>query len=237
MISSSPPARRTHGLAQDVFDFLVEQIRSGALRPGDRLPTEVSLMQSQGVSRTVVREALQRLQASGLVETRHGIGSFVLQSPAPALDFRSPVAKTQRDVVAILELRICIETESAGLAAQRATRQDLADIKRALDAIDLHARAGDDAAPYDFQFHLQIARATDNPYFVDVLSHLDPAIAPRARLDPASYMSRVNSEHINIYEAIARRDPEGARAAMRTHLSNSRERLKQAWRVGQGDAI
>ncbi|NML31927.1 FadR/GntR family transcriptional regulator [Paraburkholderia antibiotica] len=229
-MNSPLPARRTRRRAENVFDWLSEQISTGALKPGDQLPTEFELMRTQEVSRAVAREAVQRLRMSGLIETRQGMGSYVIDAgtPAPSVGLTTASARTRRDVLAILELRICIETESAGLAAQRASRQDLAAIKAALDELEAHASAGIDAAPYDFQFHIQIARSTGNPFFVDVLSQLDPSFAPRPRLDPTSYATRVNSEHANIYEAISRGDVDGARAAMYMHLSNSRARLRSA---------
>ncbi|WP_233857989.1 FadR/GntR family transcriptional regulator [Paraburkholderia sp. HD33-4] len=229
-MNSPLPVRRTRRRAENVYDWLSEQIRTGALKPGDQLPTEFDLMRTQEVSRAVAREAVQRLRMSGQIETRQGMGSYVLDAgaPSPTVELSGATARTRRDVLAILELRICIETESAGLAAQRASRQDLVAIKAALDDLDAHAGAGVDAAPYDFQFHIQIARATGNPFFVDVLSQLDPSFAPRPRLDPSSYSSRVNSEHLNIYEAISRGDVDGARAAMHMHLSNSRARLRSA---------
>ena len=95
--------------------------------------------------------------------------------------------------------------------------------------------AGDTVAP-DFRFHLQIAQATGNPYFADIMSHLGTTIIPRTRINAPSathdrrgeYLSRVNREHEEIYAAIARRDAESARAAMRIHLTNSRERLRLA---------
>ena len=77
-----PLRRRGRTLAEEVVQALSEEIRQGQLKPGDKLPTESEVMASFGVSRTVVREALSRLQASGLVETRHGIGTFVLERPA-----------------------------------------------------------------------------------------------------------------------------------------------------------
>lgn len=229
-MNSLPPPRRTRRRAENVFDLLSEQIRKGMLRPGDQLPTEFELMRTQEVSRAVAREAVQRLRMSGLIETRQGMGSYVLEAgvSSPAFELTPAAARTRRDVLAILELRICIETESAGLAAQRATRQDLEEIKLALDKLEASANEGIDAAPYDFQFHIQIARATGNAFFVDVLSQLDPSFAPRPHLDPATYAMRVSGEHRNIYEAISRGDVDGARAAMHMHLSNSRARLRSA---------
>ena len=96
----------------------------------------------------------------------------------------------------------------------------------------------------DFRFHLQIAQATGNPYFADIMSHLGTTIIPRTRITAirnhdrrGEYLSRVNREHEEIYAAIARRDPESARAAMRIHLTNSRERLRIAQEAAKaGDA-
>ncbi|MEA3110444.1 MAG: GntR family transcriptional regulator, transcriptional repressor for pyruvate dehydrogenase complex, partial [Caballeronia sp.] len=77
-LTSVVTPRRARNLAESVFDYVIEQIESAALKPGDKLPTEAKLMLTLGVSRTVVREGISRLQANEVIETRHGIGSFVL---------------------------------------------------------------------------------------------------------------------------------------------------------------
>ncbi|MEX3613181.1 MAG: FadR/GntR family transcriptional regulator [Burkholderia gladioli] len=232
-----PPRRRARSLAQDVVDALTSQIENGTLRPGDKLPTETEVMANQGVSRTVVREAISRMQASGLIETRHGIGSFVLAPERRrALGIDPATITTLRDVLAVLELRISLESECASLAAQRANEADLGALRRALDAIAQSASSGRDTGQLDFHFHLQIAQATGNRYFADIMTQLGTSIIPRARVNSARfagddlehYVGRLNHEHEAIFETIARRDPEAARAAMRTHLTNSRERLRRA---------
>ena len=235
-VQAVPPRRRARGLANGLVDDLGDKIRSQVLRPGDKLPTESAIMQAYGVSRTVVREALSKLQAGGLVETHHGVGTFVLQPRAAGM-FRldaSDIA-TSVDVIAVLELRISLETESAGLAAQRRTEEQLLGMRQALDEFERNVReAGDTVAP-DFRFHLMIAQATGNPYFADIMTHLGTTIIPRTRIAAirkfdarGEYLQRVNREHEEIYAAIARRDPDSARAAMRIHLTNSRERLRVA---------
>ena len=85
-------------------------------------------------------------------------------------------------------------------AAQRATPQEIDALRSALLAIETLAKAGQDAAAADFAFHMQIARATRNAYLVRVLEQLDPATLLRARLDPGRYLSRVNSEHNDVFE-------------------------------------
>jgi len=234
------PRQRSRGLAHGLVEDLGEKIRSQALRPGDKLPTESAIMQAYGVSRTVVREALSKLQAAGLVETLHGVGTFVLQ-PRPGGVFRLAPGELAAsvDVLAVLELRISLETESAGLAASRRTDEQLAAMRQALDDFEHNVKVSGDTVAPDFRFHLQIAEATGNPYFADIMRHLGTTLIPRTRIsairrqEGGAYLSRVNREHEEIYAAIARRDPESARAAMRIHLTNSRERLRMAREAAQ----
>lgn len=231
------PHRRARSLAHGLVDALGERIRSGRYPAGDRLPTESALVEEFGVSRTVVREAISRLQASGLVETRHGIGTFVLGlGDASVFQVKPEELGTLQDVIAVLELRIAIETEAAALAAARRTPEQLARMREALGAFEAAIDAGRDAVGPDFAFHQEIARATHNPRFEDLLGALGSGAIPRARLagDAAAaeahraYLRRVNVEHASILEAIESGDADAARAAMRTHLANSRERRRRA---------
>ncbi len=227
---------RTLGLA--LVEALGERIREGRLATGDKLPTESEIMAEFGVSRTVVREAISKLQASGLVETRHGVGTFVL-GLAEGNGFRIAPEQfaTLHDVISVLELRIGVETEAAALAAARRTADNLAAMRRALDAMTQAVEAGRDAVAADFQFHSEIARATQNDHFAQLMATLGALIIPRARLDAGSpdidrerqaYLRRVNAEHESILDAITAQDADAARAAMRTHLANSRERRRRA---------
>ena len=231
------PRRQRRSLAYGLIETLGDRIRDGRLASGDKLPAEAAIMEEFGVSRTVVREALSQLQAGGLVQTRHGIGTFVV-GLGDAAPFRIGPEQTAtvRDVLAILELRSGIETEAAALAAQRRTAQDLAAMRGALDAFANAVEQGRDAVGPDFQFHLEVARATQNAHFASLMTSLGATIIPRARLDQPEalsdehrrYLQRVNGEHESIYDAIVSQDPDAARAAMRTHLANSRERRRRA---------
>lgn len=233
-----PRARQKHrSLAEDLVTELSRRIREGELARAAKLPTESQVMQEHGVSRTVVREAISRLQASGLVETRHGIGTFVRDIPSASgfcIDPDSIV--TLHDVLAVLELRISLEVEAAGLACSRRTDQQLQLMRDSLDALNSPAVSVDYAVSADFQFHQQIALATGNRYFTDIMLHLGLSIIPRTRLhstrhtsDAGPYLERLSREHEDIYKAIVRRDSDAARAAMRLHLSNSRERMRKAY--------
>ncbi len=238
-VHSSPAGlRRPRNLALAVVDALADRIREGSLGPGAKLATESALMTEFGVSRTVIREALSKLQAAALVQTRHGIGTFVTYGGSDSAVFRirADQLATLHDVIAMLELRIGIETEAAGLAAQRRTGDNLAAMRRALISFTQAVGEGRNAVGPDFQFHLEIMRATQNPHFSSLLQSLGATTIPRARLDSSAasadeqqaYLRRVNAEHGSILDAIENQDSEAARAAVRTHLANSRERRRRA---------
>jgi GntR family transcriptional repressor for pyruvate dehydrogenase complex len=229
-------ARKPRNLAQVLVEAISADIRAGTLEPGDRLPTESAYMARHSVSRTVVREAISHLQAARLVQTRHGIGTFVLDPP-PQGNLGIATVTTLRDVLAVLELRIGLESEAAGLAATRRSPEQLEQLRVALE--EMHKYSGErtaESVKADVNFHQVIAQSTGNRYYVDILLDLGNAIIPSSRvnlavlahIDPAALVERVGREHEDIFLAIERRDPEGARAAMRIHLSNSRERLRHA---------
>lgn len=230
-----PGIRRS--LTAQLVDALRAQIDSKDLKAGGRLPTEAEMVQRFGVSRTVVREALSRLQAAGLVETRHGIGTFVCEAGASSLLQLDPAdVAGSIDALAILELRISLETESAGLAAMRCDAARLATMRSALaDFAHSVDNAADTVSP-DLRFHMEIAHATGNRYFVEIMEHLGTRMIPRTRITAtpiprdryAEYLMRVNREHEQIADAIERGDADSARSAMRLHLINSRERLRRA---------
>lgn len=126
--------------------------------------------------------------------------------------------------------------KTAELAAQRRTDEQLFLMRTALDSIDNGISVGDSSIEADFHFHLQIALATGNKYFEDFYRHLGTTTIPRARLDTSkfspeptqNYLQQANREHEYMLDAIARKDAESARAGMRLHLTNSRERLRRA---------
>jgi GntR family transcriptional regulator, transcriptional repressor for pyruvate dehydrogenase complex len=231
----------SRNLTARVVAHLSNLIRTGALAPGEKLPTESEIVGQEGVSRTVVREAISQLQAAGLVTKRHGIGTFVLNNVTQQ-DFgiRAGTVTTLRDVLSMLELRISLETEAAALAAIRHTDEHLAEMRRALDTFRERLGDGGETITPDFQFHLAIARATGNHYFSDILDHLGSAVIPRSRLptnerqpQEIEYLVRISNEHEDTYNAIVRHDSEAARAALRNHLGNSRERMRRAYHIDE----
>ena len=231
--STQRPRNRTLALA----DTLARMIAEGQFKIGDKLPPEKHITQKHGVSRTVVREAISQLQSHGLVETRHGIGTFVIRQAADQIDAQAD--RTLSDVLAVIELRMGIEVDAAGLAALRRTDEQLARMREALTRLEMPAVTAADAAAADFDFHQQIALATDNRYFAEITEHLGLTLIPRTRLNSAAiagtaaaaYRLTLRQEHHAIYATIANQDVDGAKAAMGRHLSNIRERLRRGYQL------
>src|SRR5947207_9134319 len=140
------PLATEHKLSRQLFEQLAGEIRSGRLAPGARLPTEQALTRAARVSRTVVREAVAALRAEGLVITRQGVGAFVSAEPTRA-PFRIEPERLQSldEILNVMELRLGVEVESAGLAAERASKADLRAIAAALHAIEEVAGEGKSA--------------------------------------------------------------------------------------------
>ena len=227
---------RQPSLAQQLVSQLSARIARGAFARSGRLPTEALIIEEFGVSRTVVREAISRLSAAGLVETRHGIGTFIL-APGESRNFRIDASElaTLAEVLAVLELRISMEGEAACMAAGRRSTAQLGALRQALDAFAGNIAAGE-TVPHDYEFHRQVAAATGNRYFVQFMEYLGTMIIPRTRINSAglaghqreAYLQLVHREHEGIFNAIRQRDGATARQAMRAHLENSRDRLRRA---------
>jgi GntR family transcriptional repressor for pyruvate dehydrogenase complex len=218
-----------------VSESLAQRIRSGKLAPGAKLPTEAELCTEYDVSRTVVREAVARLRSDGIVVPHQGRGIFVSDSPvARRFSIPDDALKTLPETIALLELRLSVEVEAAGMCAERRSDAEAAAIRALMEQVD--AQHDDPSAVrihYDYDFHLAIAAATGNEYIHGFLSYLQPMIVPRYQLGyvvtpefTETYYARIHNEHKAIVDAIERRDGAGARRAMRRHLHNSLERVR-----------
>lgn len=222
-------------LADQIADALTRQIREGAYPVNSRLPTEKLMTEQYGVSRTVVREAISRLKSEGLVETRQGSGTVVLD-PKHSESFRLGWndLDPMQAVLHIIELRRGLEVEMVALAAQRRTDADLANIEHALQAIDGAVRAGKDGVLEDLAFHMTISRATNNPHYTALLGMLTRALEDSIKLtrdyDASNHdlEAQVRSEHRAIFSAIKNQDVTAARAAAFLHMGNTAGRLRMA---------
>ena len=232
--SDSPAPTRlvTERLSDRLALLLGARIDSGALGPGDKLPTEQELALAHGVSRTVVREAVHQLKSRGLVRSRQGSGVFVAPPPLnQALAFDPSVLESVQAVVHVVEVRRVLEGETAALAAERATRAQVAGLRRALKSIDEAAAAGRDGVDEDLAFHRTIGEATGNPQFSLMIAFLEQYLRAAMRITRGNearrqdFMDAVRIEHGAIVDAIAARDPARARRCATTHLVHSERRL------------
>jgi GntR family transcriptional repressor for pyruvate dehydrogenase complex len=220
-------------LADRLAERLAEQIQAGRLQPGDRLPTEAQLSAAHGVSRSVVREAVHRVKSRGLLVSRQGSGVFVTRpSLHQALVFDPAVLESIDAVVQVVEVRRVLEGEIAALAAERATRAQLAAMKRALAAIEAASTAGRDGVAEDLEFHRSIAQAAGNPQFGRLLGFLEQYLREAMRVTRGNearrqdFMDAVRNEHRAIVDAIALHDAHAARRAATNHMVLSQRRLE-----------
>jgi GntR family transcriptional regulator, transcriptional repressor for pyruvate dehydrogenase complex len=225
------PAPRS--LAHALIERLTSDITSGKFAPGSRLPTEQEMIALLGVSRTVVREAVAALRAEGLVITRQGVGAFVAATPGRPFRIEPGDLDSLREVIEVMELRTGIEIEAAGLAAERATKSQLATIREAYEAIEQAVASGEGGIDQDFAFHCSIAAATGNPQFVSFLEYLGRFIIPRQTIQSAdrpaerrAYLRKIQDEHREILDAVRSGQTVAARAAMQRHMLNSRKRYR-----------
>ena len=226
-----PPARKR--LTETVIESVHREIGDGTWRPGEKLPTEQALIERFGVSRTVVREAIAALRADGVLESRHGVGFFVLDRMAAHGAARGAATRVS-EIVEELELRAAVEIEAAGLAALRASPGQEIEIHDRYRQFAALVRNGEPTVVADFAFHMAIARATNNPRFERFLSELGRRTIPREQLRSAlgttapvpNRDDQLDTEHRAVAEAIGRHDASAARDAMRSHLLGSLERYR-----------
>lgn len=221
-----------------VLQGLARAIILGELSPGALLPTEKDLSQRYAVSRPVVREAISRLGGAGLVATRHGLGSVV--NPPKLWNVFDPlVLRAHLDLgnlpailQELIELRRSVEVEAAGIAAERMTQVERTLLKDWLDRMRACLNDAETSARADFAFHNVILAATQNRFFDNIMKHVGETLWESRRLTSrvggVKGRSRALDAHTAIYQAIVAKDAEAARGAMRQHITQSEEDLKQA---------
>lgn len=210
---------------------LRHEITEGSLRPGDRLPTEIELVQSSGASRTVVREAIAALKAENLVDTRQGSGSFVKPPDGGSrFNISSEELASLSDALHVLELRMAMEVEMAGAAAARATSAQKRALRASLAVLNRSWLDSKEPEKADFELHRLIAEASNNPYFERFMDFLGVRSVPAREIavdtdyDHKAYALQLEKEHGELVQAIVTGSVEDARAAARTHLQNSIQR-------------
>jgi GntR family transcriptional repressor for pyruvate dehydrogenase complex len=224
-----PNLRRAEKLSARVSREIENAIVNDEMEPAARLPTESELCHSFGVSRTVVREALQHLAARGLVRSVAGSGSYVASSSVADLErclaLLSRNKGDRKAFLELLDLRLLVETELAGRVAKAPPAACVAAMRAAVAQMKASLADPDAFARSDTSFHRAIVDGADHALFGAILKPLSP-LAHRygvSTYDSKSTLLAAIREHQAILRPIEAGDPAGARKAMSDHLSSSRE--------------
>lgn len=226
------PIARPRNLSLDTAAAIQEAIEGGRYAIGDRLPSEARLAEAMGVSRGIVREAIARLRAAGMVESVQGSGAYVRRAePVPEFRIEPEQVLHAAELQGVFELRLELEVLAVGLAATRRRRRDLTALRAQLDRMARDVDAPERAMDPDYTLHVLIAGASGNAWLRDLLAYVtrqvSDSVAVRRRQAPPdrAVLARVQEEHAAIVRAIADQDPAEAGRLARRHLMGAAERL------------
>jgi GntR family transcriptional repressor for pyruvate dehydrogenase complex len=220
--------------SDQVFEQISAFIQSGRFPPGARLPAERDLVTMFNTSRQTVREAIYRAELVGLIEVRHGAGTFVASGPAASAN--RPVNELIKieagKVGEFFEIRRALEGWCASQAAKTASKPNLATMKARLDAMRTLDVASEAWEENDIEFHAALAAATGNPLAVRMMAILRDSFSAFYRLKryipTREEQKLIWQHHADVYEAVRRRSPERARAAIIAHMDFIEARLAES---------
>ncbi|WP_322042267.1 FadR/GntR family transcriptional regulator [Paraburkholderia sp. J67] len=214
-----------------IYSDILNRIIEGEYKEGERLPTEHMLAERFATSRPTVREALAQLRADGIIATRHGSGTTVMRRPDPDVRRFAPL-ETLSDIRRCYEYRVVVEAGAASLAAMKADDADLAAIRREWDNLQTIIETSGIGAKDDFAFHMAVARASKNQFFITALSGIQEQMVFSMNLSRNLSLVKsierqriVQQEHLEVLEAIQARDAARAAQAMRDHLEHAVSRM------------
>lgn len=216
-------------ISEEVVDMIIQRIRTGDLEVGQKLPPERVLAEEMGVSRTSLREALRALESMGYLHSVTGGGNYVnsvslehVLSPLSAM-----VAQDKNLAFDIIEVRRHLEVHMAALAAKNATKQQVSQIYGSILNMQSEIEAGGNGVLGDNQFHLEIARASQNKAFAIIVELIAELLAEsrKATLDIPGQPVKSIDDHMVIFEAIRAGDEQKAAAAMSEHLVKAQNNL------------
>lgn len=216
-------------LYQEVLDRIMERIRSGQIPPGGQLPSERELMEEYGVGRPAVREALQALERSGILEIAHGERARVVVPTAERLVSQIAggamhLLRTQpQSLEHMKQARVFLETGTARMAAEMATEEQVASLRLAVARQRAAIENVEQFIERDMAFHREIAGISGNPIFAAIVEALFRWASEyyRTLIRAPGAEELTLAEHVRIVDAIAARNPDAAADAMRAHLTRA----------------
>lgn len=210
-------------------DKIIRQIRSlitsGQLKPGDKLPPERKLAEKFGVGRSVVRDAIRKLEFYGIVKTQPQSGTVIAGMGIVALEglITDVLNIEESDFNSLVETRVLLEVNAAGKAAERRTSDDIIVLRKALDAYITKVSSGESAVEEDLLFHIKIAEASGNKVLKSLMLIITPDIVKnftRLNVCKDDRVERTVQEHRDILNHIVNQDVKKAEEAMRLHLND-----------------
>ena len=218
-------------LTQEVVNQMAELIMKGAWRPGDQIPSEKELAARFGVGRSTIREALQSLVVIGVLDTRYGGGTFVQEPTSQLLSgaFRWGLLLSHRNLSDLTEVRLNVEVECTGLAAERRDEKDLENLMITFEHMKTYQEDEARFMEYDNLFHRQMAESSKNLIYVNLVSTIQSIVRLwyPSTFSISETKASTLEEHRLIVEAIRSGNINEARMFMRHHIMSAAERLNQ----------
>jgi GntR family transcriptional regulator, transcriptional repressor for pyruvate dehydrogenase complex len=233
-----PQQIRRVRLRDQVADMLLDMISSGDYEKGDLLPPERVLVEQLGVSRTVVREALNLLETRGVIRVEHGRGATVSADDAHTLqnDLGFLLRMQPSALWELMEMRKALEVEVAGLAAERATPEDTAIMRAVLDRMRENINAPEGYVDADVEFHDLLLRSARNRVLLMMMEPIVDLLLASRRMTGSKQANakRALRAHEAILKKVEAKDVEGARIEMRKHMMITEQDMRATIGVGQG---
>ncbi len=220
------PPKRTR-LYEDIMDQLVNLIKEGSLKPGDRLPTERKLAEDLNVSRTAIREALRSLETMGYIYSKVGEGTYINEVTLKNVmdPFSTLLSQNGKLIMELIEVRILLETEIARLAAKRITPLKTDTIQKTLDDMQKEIDSGNNGINAENAFHNSLAAAAENEAMGLILDMCGDLLSKtrEATLNIPGQPKKTLADHASIFDAVRNGDSDLAAQRMKQHLSDARQ--------------
>lgn len=216
---------------EEVVEAVIKNIQEGIWSPGDKLPAIATLAVEYGVSQASIREALNSLKVMGIVEVKHGQGTYIKSGDTINLEFKVEVL-TKEDIKNLLEVRRIVEIGCVGLAAERITEAELKHLSRAME--DMHTAVHYNALgeQADYEFHVTIAKASSNPMLASLLENISEIMIEGMRetrriwlYNREETVQNIYDQHSSIFHALKDGNSRHAEQAMRAHLDSVEKTL------------
>ncbi|WP_071460444.1 FadR/GntR family transcriptional regulator [Bacillus massilinigeriensis] len=220
---------------EEVAEAILEMIKSGQVKPGEKLDSVQQLAENFQVGRSAIREALTALRAMGLIEIRQGEGTYVkeFETEQVSLPLSTAILMNKEDVAHLLEVRKIIELGTVYAAAERRTEENLEAMERALEGMRLALGNEELGEKSDLEFHLAIAQGSQNPLLISLINHVSGLMGETMKetrrvwlYSTQTTLDRLYHEHCEIYQSIKNQDPENARSLMLRHIGDVENVLK-----------